>query len=311
MACEQLTSGLARRKSRSLMETGHASPPGRPMTALILCLCRLIWLTLVMARLTVASLGCKLPREAGTRALGYRVMAAASWGWPRVRACSVTALGFALTAPGVMLSAAMPASAAPSPPSSANAPANIPAGTGVAGLYCRRAVSGTLSDCRVSEEAPVGIGVGEAAIRSAEGSNVAGTAKSDPVIHISVRVSLTPEQISRTPAPGPPLIMTPAQWLNKPSAARINSAYPARAMEAGAGGSVLLSCRVTKTGALYSCLVGSEAPAGLTFGAAALKLTDAITLPVQTRDGEPIEWTVSLPMKFVPSQTEYGFPEVK
>ena len=69
---------------------------------------------------------------------------------------------------------------------------------------------------------------------------------------------------------------------------------PAKAREAQA----TVRCTVDVTGHLKDCSVLSENPPGPAFGADALKLTRFIRVKPPTRDGQPAEGFVILPIKF-------------
>jgi protein TonB len=63
-----------------------------------------------------------------------------------------------------------------------------------------------------------------------------------------------------------------AKWRRLPAIDDLARAYPAKAMENGVGGEVLMHCRVTPAGGMADCSIVSETPSGYGFGAAALSL---------------------------------------
>ena len=96
----------------------------------------------------------------------------------------------------------------------------------------------------------------------------------------------------------------------KPSANDIASAYPDAALRLQAAGFVLLHCGVALTGRLTGCEALQEAPAGLGFGDAALKLAAvAFKMTPQTRDGvATADGEVVIPLNFKTPDTPGAGP---
>lgn len=91
--------------------------------------------------------------------------------------------------------------------------------------------------------------------------------------------------VSYVGPPGPAEITNPA-WLRRP--VNLNRYYPARALERGVEGDVLLDCLVSTRGAL-DCSVVSETPPGWGFAEAARRMSrDHLMVPA-SRDGMPVE----------------------
>lgn len=88
-------------------------------------------------------------------------------------------------------------------------------------------------------------------------------------------------------------------WKRAPSEQDFLSVFPRAAMEAGKGGKVQLSCKVTVTGVLSGCKVASETPPGLGFGQAALAVVPQMLMSPAIKDGRPVEVDdVTIPVIF-------------
>ena len=98
--------------------------------------------------------------------------------------------------------------------------------------------------------------------------------------------------------PADTAVYTNPDWLERPDPEDVIAAIPARALSEGVGGRVQLVCTVSTDGALHDCAVGSEDPPGYGFGAAGLMLSRQFLFRPATRDGVPIEASVTIPLNF-------------
>ncbi len=106
------------------------------------------------------------------------------------------------------------------------------------------------------------------------------------------------------PAAGSPLELpldgntTNPDWLRPPSGEDLQREYPQLAQYLKLGGGATISCEVETDGHLDDCHVLSEWPAGLGFGAAAVRSTAYMMMKPATRDGKPTVGRVVVPLKF-------------
>ncbi|EJL34141.1 TonB family protein [Caulobacter sp. AP07] len=73
----------------------------------------------------------------------------------------------------------------------------------------------------------------------------------------------------------PQRLINDAIWLRKPNAREFAALYPSSARSQQKGGWAVLSCRVAASGRVEACKIALEAPVGLGFGPAAVKMTEA------------------------------------
>jgi TonB family protein len=91
---------------------------------------------------------------------------------------------------------------------------------------------------------------------------------------------------------------TDPDWLKKPSFDDMVYAWPRAALASGTDGRVTLDCTVNKQGFLQDCSPEDEAPTGEGFGEAALALIPTMLFKPATRNGQPVEAEVTIPINF-------------
>ena len=92
---------------------------------------------------------------------------------------------------------------------------------------------------------------------------------------------------------------TPASFKTPPSEEEIWRDYPKLANMMGLPGVARVTCDVEADGTINQCVVQSEVPAGLGFGAAALQVVSGLHMNPATVDGAPVKakYTVSIRFK--------------
>lgn len=151
--------------------------------------------------------------------------------------------------------------------------------TGRAVLGCVAARDGSLTDCKVLKEEPVGQGFGEAAL-SVVGYERIKTKDSAGASVEGRRVRTGFEFL----APGD----SNPDWIRKPNGNDIANVFPKRALEKRVGGGATIRCQVTVEGFLEACKVLAETPEGMNFGAAGLQLAPQFRLSPKIRGGKAV-----------------------
>jgi TonB family protein len=146
-------------------------------------------------------------------------------------------------------------------------------------LNCTADDAGALVDCRIAEEEPAGLGFGGAALSLA--------AKERVKTKDQAGASIVGRRFERTfgfLAPGD----ANPDWMKRPAPADLAGVFPKAAARKGVDGRATIRCQASVEGFLQKCVVLSETPADLNFGAAALQLAPQFRMTPKIRGGKPV-----------------------
>lgn len=110
------------------------------------------------------------------------------------------------------------------------------------------------------------------------------------------------------PAAGAPLSLplegdiSKPSWTSVPSADDLSREYPRLALTMNISGQALILCQAEPDGRVDECRIGGENPAGLGFGAAALRLAAYFTMNPARVDGKPVKSRINIPIRFALGQ---------
>jgi TonB family protein len=177
--------------------------------------------------------------------------------------------------------------------------------SGRAMIKCIVTVTGALRACEVIGENPPAEGFGPAAMalsrvflmkpRLADGIPV----EAEISIPISFKTSAPIQSAASTGGPiDGGAAYTDPQWLKKPTLEEIWQVWPRKAASLGISGHAMIKCAVNLQGLLQACSVASETPPGRGFGRAALGLAPTFLMTPATRNGQPVESEITIPVGF-------------
>lgn len=87
--------------------------------------------------------------------------------------------------------------------------------------------------------------------------------------------------------------------IRRPTQDDLLAVWPTAAFSKGTGGKATISCKVSRAGVLYGCVVISESPTGAGFGQAGIALTPQFLMRPAMRDGQPVDGAVvRIPLNF-------------
>lgn len=168
---------------------------------------------------------------------------------------------------------------------------------GQAALRCVLMKTGQLRSCDVVSETPRGKGFGKAAQQLSKLFQVnigpiEAKAFKDYKLDLPFRF--------RDPAAPESRKLTKPRWIRTLTPEGMSDAYPDAALKAGVkSGLGSARCTVTATGELTGCHAVGESPAGLDFGAAAVKAVSNMRMNPWTKEGDTVEGlTITIPVQF-------------
>jgi TonB family protein len=98
-------------------------------------------------------------------------------------------------------------------------------------------------------------------------------------------------------------VVTDPDWIETPNGDDFATYFPPVAAMLSLGGRVVMRCQVSTTGTLDDCTITNEAPAGLGFGEAALKISQYFRMKPMSVDGASVAGgKINIPIRFAPSE---------
>ncbi|PZR32497.1 MAG: hypothetical protein DI526_16330 [Caulobacter segnis] len=169
-------------------------------------------------------------------------------------------------------------------------------GAGQVALRCKLDGQGRLRACETLSEIPKGQGFGQAAKTLAPQFQ----ASIDPEEPKSARYQVDVPFRFRDPSAPDGRTLTNPRWVATLTAEGMAAIYPEAALKAKVmAGQGAATCVVTAEGRLANCQAERESPAGLDFGAAAVKAASAMRMNPWTKEGDTLEGLkVTVPFQF-------------
>lgn len=158
---------------------------------------------------------------------------------------------------------------------------------GIGAARCKVAADGGMTDCRLIMEYPSSVGFGKAALGLAPLYRMKPPAEGGLAPGSEYVIGADWFRMDKDP-----------DWLRKPSSNDLMTVWPRAAYAAGIDGRATIICLVNTQGALFDCVVRSEQPAGMGFGAAAIALTPQFMMRPASLKGQPVVSMVSIPLNF-------------
>jgi len=169
--------------------------------------------------------------------------------------------------------------------------------SGQANLRCALSSTGVLRSCNVIAESPHGKGFGAAARDLARLFRIqVDPAEAKAIGDLKIDLPFR----FRDPATPDTRKLTKPRWIRTLTAEGMVEAYPEAAIKAGVNaGMGAATCTVTATGELTGCHAARESPAGLDFGAAAVKAVSVMRMNPWTKEGDTVDGLViTIPVAF-------------
>ena len=121
------------------------------------------------------------------------------------------------------------------------------------------------------------------------------------LVWIALAVALAPVCAEAASEQGAQRLVSDPVWVREPSLGDVLDVYRTQRVPPWKGGHAAIRCRVAANGGLAGCVVASEDPPGVGFGAAALKLAPIFRMRSVGRDGRPVQGAqVTVPIEFAP-----------
>ena len=183
---------------------------------------------------------------------------------------------------------------------------------GKATIGCAHDAHNVLKDCTLVSESPEGLGFGDVALAVAAMGAPNPYARlnrgeADAREKVTFWFHLKPPSIFPDPFAPRPVQVLAWTWARTPTAAQVLEATPRGPGVIAMDASVRMECWVDDKGALRECKAGHEHPAGVGYGAAALKLAQAMSVvptgPERTMAGARIQFTFPFPVPEDPPPT--------
>jgi TonB family protein len=104
-------------------------------------------------------------------------------------------------------------------------------------------------------------------------------------------------------------VVTDPDWIETPNGNEFAAYYPPVAAMLGLGGRVVVHCQVSTSGTLDDCTIANEAPVGLGFGEATLKISQYFRMKPMSVDGAPVAGgAINIPIRFAPPEQTPDVP---